>query len=150
MIYLKLYWILVFCFLLLYLLSSFIKNLKTVYTLLDDNAIYFVIVGASLLIVAIASNDPVTIAGITLPMEVQWFASLLVLGFGTWKVYFSPLKERVIHTEKEIAAINVHITPIPALERRIMQLETDVASIKTDTRFLKEDMALIKQKILSW
>ena len=34
--------------------------------------------------------------------ELQWLASLLTFGFGSWKFYLNPLKERVIETEKEI------------------------------------------------
>ena len=49
--------------------------------------------------------------------------TLIVSGFGAWKYYFNPLKERVIETEREVSSI-----------------KTDVSSIKSDVHLIKENI----------
>lgn len=72
--------------------------------------------------VAIATKDPI-FSGLGVPTEYEWVVGLFVTGLSSWKLYFGPLKERVIKTEMEVTSI-----------------QTDVRSIKSDTSLIKEKL----------
>ncbi len=97
--YLLIYWIIIFTFSLIYLVS---KEYKQFNQKLKKNAFLIFIISLPFLILAILTNDPISILGMEISTELQWLASLLTFGFGSWKFYLNPLKERVIETEKEI------------------------------------------------
>ena len=61
--------------------------------------------------IAIITNDPVFQA-IGLPLGYEWIAGLGLVGFGGWRFYLKPLKERVIGCEKDIARIYVKLDNI--------------------------------------
>ena len=81
------------------------------------------IMAFAFLAIAIVTKDPL-FSKFGVPIEFEWVIGLFLTGFTSWKIYFNPLKERVIKTESETAVI-----------------KTDVASIKSD-------VILIKNKLL--
>ena len=56
------------------------------------------------LIIAITTKDPI-FQTIGIPQGYEWAVGLFVSGFGLWKYYLSPLKERVIETEKDMKVV---------------------------------------------
>lgn len=57
-----------------------------------------------LAIMAIVTRDPIPFLE-AIPMEYQWFASLLAAGFGTWKLYLNPLKMKVYGMDRELGEV---------------------------------------------
>lgn len=123
MIYLAIFWVLMALFAAVYFLAKW-KKQGLARRIEQEYGSLFFILAASFLIIAIVTNDPVTVAGIAIPTEIQWLASLLVTGFGSWKFYLNPLKERVIRTEIE------------------------ASSIKADVSTIKADVSMIKQALM--
>ena len=110
------FWVLIVTGLLAYFL--FRKSIKGV-----ENIVFSIILlAAAFLIVAIVTKDPL-FSTVGLPAEYEWVVGLFITGLSSWKLYFGPLKERVIKTEKEVSSI-----------------QTDVKSIKSDTSLLKEKL----------
>lgn len=89
-----------------------------------DAAVIFTLLASSFLIVAILTRDPL-FSSFGVPPEFEWIVGLFITGLASWKLYFNPLKERVIRTERE------------------------VSSIKTDVTSIKDDVSLIKEKVLT-
>ena len=106
--YLTAMWLVYSIYGVLFVISLFTKN-KKLHKFLDEFALPVVIVGASFLIIAIVTNDPVNIAGYTIPTELQWLGSLLVTGFGAWKFYLSPLKLKVYQMDREIGEVKTSV-----------------------------------------
>lgn len=127
MIYLIIFWIIIILFFILYLISILFKSKELKIWLDNYGSLFFIIMGV-FLIMAIVTNDPITILGITIPMELQWLGSLLVTGFGTWKFYLNPLKERVIGVENNVSSIK--------------------GENKANFSSIKEDLAIIKHKLM--
>jgi len=88
----------------------------------ENIAFLIIILAGAFLIVAIATRDPL-FSGIGVPAEYEWVVGLFITGLSSWKLYFGPLKERVIRTEKEASTI-----------------QADVKSIKFDTTLLKDKL----------
>ncbi len=88
-----------------------------------ENIVFSIILlAAAFLIVAIATKDPL-FSGVGVPAEYEWVVGLFITGLSSWKLYFGPLKERVIKTEREVSNIQM-----------------DVKSIKSDTTLLKDKL----------
>ncbi len=109
--YLSIMWAIYAAYGILFLISLFLKN-KKLRKFLDDYALLTFMVGASFLIMALITNDPVTVAGYTMPTELQWLGSLLVTGFGAWKFYLNPLKQKVYTMDREIGEIKMGIEKV--------------------------------------
>lgn len=90
---------------------------------IKDNTMIFLMLSFAFLIVAIVTNDPI-FAQFGVPMEFEWVVGLFLTGLSSWKLYFSPLKERVVYLEKNIT------------------------SIKTGMNSISEDIHLIKEKLI--
>ncbi len=119
MITLIAFWVVIVSLLIIYLLSLKYKKIEKAIP-------FFLLLAISLIIVAIATKDPL-FTSFGIPVEFEWVVGLFITGLSSWKLYFSPLKERVIKTEKEVSS-----------------LKSDVKSIKEDTNLIKEK--LINQK----
>lgn len=131
MIYLSIFWVAFILFLLLSLFSKYSDN-KKISGLLDRYGMLFFIILGSFAVIAIITKDPISFGTIPVPAEVQWLITIIAAGFGAWKYYLNPLKERVIATEKEVSAI-----------------KSDIASLKTDIQCnIKTDLHLIKEHIM--
>lgn len=110
------FWILIVMGLFVYFV--FKKSVKYI-----DNLVFsLIMLAGAFLIVAIATKDPV-FSGLGVPAEYEWVVGLFITGLSSWKLYFGPLKERVIKTEKEVSSI-----------------QTDVKSIKADTTLIKDKL----------
>ncbi len=116
MIFMLIFWVLIVGSLLVYFI--FRKAVKTI-----ENIVFSIILlAAAFLIVAIVTKDPV-FSGLGVPVEYEWVVGLFITGLSSWKLYFGPLKERVVKTEREVSNI-----------------QTDVKSIKSDTTLLKDKL----------
>lgn len=118
MITLIAFWIAMIASLIIYLIS-----LK--YKVAEKIIPFLVLLAGSFLIVAIATKDPL-FTSFGIPVEFEWVVGLFITGLSSWKLYFSPLKERVVKTE------------------------TEISSIKTDIISIKEDTNLIKETLINW
>ena len=66
--------------------ASRIFNWKKIKAYLEDKGILFFIISSAFIVMALLTKDPLTIAGISIPTELQWLGSLLIIGFGVvWK-----------------------------------------------------------------
>lgn len=135
MIYLKIFWLLTIIFFIIYF-SGIVFKWKLVKSITDEFGILFFMGLASLLIVAIAKGDPLTIAGIIIPTEFQWLGSLFVTWFGAWKFYFNPLKIKVYSMDREIGEVRGEIKGVRG----------EISSIKSDVRLIKEKIITGKRK----
>ena len=118
MIYMYLFWLLIiFNFIYFYLYNGKL-NEKT-----KDNAIMILMLASAFLILAILTKDPI-FSNFGVPNEFEWVIGLFITCLTSWKLYFAPLKERVIMTEKE------------------------VSYIKSTLSSMQTDLGLIKQKLI--
>ncbi len=106
MYYLAAFWGLFILFIILYISSKWNRSLAN--TLDEIGTLFFMVLG-SLVILAIATKDPVAVAGIEIPMELQWLGSLFVTGFGTWYYYLNPLKKKVYRMDRELGEVKTGI-----------------------------------------
>lgn len=113
------FWIIIICFIVLRIILK--KN-----KLVDKYSFPMVLLAFSFLIIAIVTNDPI-FTRLGVPMEFEWVVGLFITGLSSWKLYFNPLKERAIRTE-----------------RKVSTLKSEVDSIKEDTSLIKN--ILIKNK----
>ena len=119
-----LFWIIVLMNLLMYFLAKKYYHTPAA----RDASFVLSFLSLALLIVAIVTKDPLfSSAGV--PAEFEWVVGLFITALSSWKLYFSPLKERVMRTEREVSSIT-----------------TDVAAIKADTTLIKEKILNIKFK----
>ncbi len=116
MIFMLLFWTLIAGSLLIYFTLR--KAIKTI----ENTVFAIILLAAAFLIVGIVTKDPL-FSTFGIPAEYEWVVGLFVTGLSSWKLYFGPLKERVIKTEKEVSAI-----------------QTDVKAIKSDTSLIKEKL----------
>ncbi len=128
MIYLKIFWSITLIFVFLYALT-YIPSFKKYRTRLETIGapITFVLL-IPLVIMAIITNDPISLFGIDIPTEVQWIASLLITLFGAWKIYLNPLKTKVYQMDREVGEVK---TGLHSLESRMIRLENNVEKILT-------------------
>ena len=125
MYYLAAFWILFLIFFLVYLVS-FIFKIKELQRRIDEYGVLFVMALGSLVIVAIASKDPIAIAGIEVPVELQWFVSLFVTVFGAWRFFRNPLKKKVYRMDRELGEVRVNINN---LDKNVDKLERNIDKI---------------------
>ncbi|RLE42681.1 hypothetical protein DRJ48_03035 [Candidatus Woesearchaeota archaeon] len=124
MIYLNIFWALLGLFVVIYYASKLFKISKVASFIDEKGELFFILMG-SLLIIAIVTNDPITIAGFRFPVELEWLVSLMAVGFGSWRYYLNPLKKKVYEMDREIGEVRTHVLG------------------------MKEDVNLIKKKILN-
>ena len=124
MIYLKFFWIIFFIFYGVYILALIFKW-NQIKEQIEENGMLLIIGLIAVVVIAIATNDPITFGNFVIPTELQWLGSLFASFFGAWQFYLKPLKNRVIKTE------------------------VDVSSMKTDIGSIKHDTNLIKDKIIN-
>ena len=125
MIYLSIFWICTIAFYLALAFDHYIgwnwfRNWKEEYA-----GLYFLLL-FGVVIMAIGTNDPITIAGYTAPMEFQWIASLVGVVLTMWKLFLSPMKKDIHRIDKEVTEIKTHLIHI---ERRLDRLENKVDKI---------------------
>ena len=72
------------------------------------------------------TKDPGDV-GLSIPTELQWLGSLLASGFGLWKFYLNPLKEKVYSFDREIGETKAEVHHVRDNTNRI---EQDLESIK--------------------
>ncbi len=94
---------------------------------MEDYGILYAMALGSLVVVAIASNDPVELAGVEIPIQLQWFGSLLVIGFTVWKAYLDPIKAKVYRLDRELGEVRATVRQ---LDKRMNGLETRTLAIE--------------------
>ena len=77
-----------------------------------------------MLVVAIITKDPL-FSQFGVPAEFEWIVGMVFAGFTSWRLYFNPLKERLI------------------------KCEIALTSVTTDMCALRNNILLIKEKILN-
>jgi len=122
MLYLKIFWYSFLVFIVLYGMGRIFK-IKRVNNAVEEYAMPFFMALFSLAIMAIATNDPITILGMELPLELQWLGSLLTAGFGTWQFYLRPLKEKLYAMDRELGEVRTDVKRIDKLECRMDRIE---------------------------
>jgi hypothetical protein len=90
----------------------------------EEYGIIIIVLAFSFLVVAILTHDPI-FSKFGVPVEFEWVVGLFITGLSSWKLYFNPLKKRVMDSEKEII------------------------SLKSEVHSIKEDTLLIKEKLFS-
>lgn len=128
MLYLKIFWIALIALFFIHLFSNLLK-FKKLENLLDKYGILYMIILVAFAFIAIITNDPIDFFNISIPTEVQWLATLIASGFGAWKYYLNPLKNRVINTEIEVSSV-----------------KTSIESIKSDVHLIKENLLNDKKR----
>ncbi|MBI5871603.1 hypothetical protein HZB88_00795 [archaeon] len=88
------------------------------------------LLAGSFMIAAIITKDPI-FSAIGVPAEFEWVVGLFLTGFSSWKLYFSPLKERVISTEKEIGSIK---TSVERIEKNVDMLTNKILNEKVECK----------------
>ena len=116
MIFMLIFWILIIAGIIVYF------GLRKTLPYVDNLVFLIILLAGAFLIVAIATKDPI-FSSIGVPAEYEWVVGLFITGLSSWKLYFGPLKERVIKTEMEVNAI-----------------QTDVKAIKADTTLIKDKL----------
>lgn len=155
MIYMTAFWLLLAVFIAVHMSASVLKLHRTKRFLEEYGILYFMMLG-SLAIMAIATRDPVSIAGIDIPMEFQWLGSLAMTVFGVWQIYLNPLKDRVVKLENSFEFVKRDFKLIRAdlgfikrnLERRILKLEVGQGRIEADVSTIKSDTKIIKGHLI--
>ncbi len=138
MIYLWLFWTLILIFLIVYILGRFFNWKSVILAIEEKYGILFFLFLFSLAIIAIVTKDPVEFAGISIPAEMQWLGSLLLSGFGAWKFYLNPLKQKVYFMDRELGEIKSNSSSI----------DREMKEMKDNFYSLREDVHLIKREIL--
>ncbi|MBU0980160.1 MAG: hypothetical protein KJ709_05110 [Nanoarchaeota archaeon] len=170
--YLLALWLLFGIAILLYIIS-YLFNKKKIRSFINDKGDFFVIVIAiPLLIMAILTNDPVTVAGMQIPMEFEWFGSIIFAVFVLWLYYLAPLKSKVYRLDREIGGmkgiisgtkgiidglkenasmVNGNISSINGqisdINGQISGMKGQMAGIKSETKAIRSDLHLIKEKL---
>lgn len=141
MIYLTIFWIALFLFIVVHILTKIFKW-KIEAFLEKYSILYFILLSAAAFI-AIITNNPISFGTLIIPTEVQWLITLFTLCFGIWKYYLNPLKERVLTIEKEMSVT----------QKEVSSIQLDIGTIKQDIRSIKEvfvtqsDIVVIRQDI---
>ena len=92
----------------------------------NELVIIILILSFSFLVVAIITKDPI-FSTFGVPPEFEWIVGLFITGLTSWRLYFNPLKERVIK-----------------VERKVDFMQGEISSIKADTTLIKEKVLKIK------
>lgn len=111
MIYLLIFWI----FAILLIVGDFIgsySNSKRFKSFKEEYGILFILLLVSFVLIAIVTKDPINVAGVAIPAEIQWLGSLLISGFGAWRYYLDPLKKKVYGMDREIGEVKTSIKHI--------------------------------------
>ena len=119
--FMTIFWIIFLIFLILLIIQYFSKN-KKLKDKLNNVGIFLILLAFSFLVVAIVTNDPL-FQSLGVPQEFEWIVGLFLVALSSWKLYFNPLKVRVI-----------------ALENEVSSLDTGV---RTGFSSIKEDLAII-------
>ncbi|MBI3050926.1 hypothetical protein HYY74_00530 [Candidatus Woesearchaeota archaeon] len=101
-IYLAVFWAIAAGLAVLFL-ASYLLNKQKFRASLENNGGFFVMIAGVFLAMALISKDPVTFLGIEMSVELQWFASLMMFGFGAWQFYLNPLEKRLARLERNFA-----------------------------------------------
>lgn len=104
------WWVVVVILIILFAISYLSRD-RRLKVKLDGIVSFLAVFQIILLIVTIALRDPIFEA-IGLPKEYEWLVGLLGSGFLLWQFYLSPLKERVIETEKEVGIVKTNVSHI--------------------------------------
>ena len=120
-----LFWSIAAVFIILYLISKF--GLKKLQSAIDNYAILVFIILGGLLMFAVATKDPIEVFGLSIPFEMQWIASLLLAGFGAWKWYLAPLKQKVHCLDREMGEVKTSIT---ALDKSMDGIDSRVGGVE--------------------
>ncbi len=122
MIYMYIFWLLVVAGAVYFVCSNSQKK--------ENNIFMILILASAFLFVAIVSKDPI-FSAFGVPVEFEWVVGIFITSFTSWKLYFAPLKERVVSTEKEIITI-----------------KSNLESIKNSLAMIDSDIGLLKDRLL--
>ncbi|GEM_PF-2376805 len=111
MIYLKLFWISAILFWGAYILAGKL-NWTKVKQKLDEYGMLFTIWLTSLVIIAIVTKDPLELLGMPIPAEMQWLGSMVLAGFGAWRLYLNPLQLKVYNMDRELGEVKTRVTKL--------------------------------------
>lgn len=111
MLYFTVYWFILIIFFLVFIVSR-IKRFKNLRDVVDDVGILVFIFLSSLLVISIATKDPLQFLGIEIPVELEWLVSLLISGFGVWKFYLNPLKKKVYDMDREVGEVKISVDKV--------------------------------------
>lgn len=121
------FWVTFLLMIILVIMQHFSKE-KSAKNILNSVSIALMILAFSFLIIAVATKDPL-FKGFGVPQEYEWVVGFFLVGLSSWKLYFNPLKERVINVEKKISSLD--------------------SGVKTGFSSIKEDLTLIKNKLIN-
>ncbi|MFH0927655.1 MAG: hypothetical protein V1822_03685 [Candidatus Micrarchaeota archaeon] len=131
--YMLLFWVYFCAFLLLYFYSEYAKNGRSKH-LFDRYSYFFLAIFAVLLAMAILTDDPVELFGISVPVEMQWLASLIVFAFLAWHFYLNPLKIKVYGMDKELGEVRASLGHIEKSTERLLDLAIDAMKAQPKKR----------------
>ncbi len=87
---------------------------------------YFLFLFAMLLM-AMATRDPISIAGYTIPDHFQWLGGVFLIFVPFWKGFFEPLHKQVQHMDKEFHVVKRELTDFKEETRRNLdRIETKI------------------------
>ncbi|HLC64859.1 MAG TPA: hypothetical protein VJI46_01910 [Candidatus Nanoarchaeia archaeon] len=115
MIYMLIFWMIVAASAVYYYLSK--RGPEAIDRLMLGTFLAF-----AFLTVAIITKDPL-FSSFGVPMEFEWIVGLFIACLSSWKLYFAPLKDRAVNTEKEV-----------------IYMKSDISSIKADVHLIKEKL----------
>jgi len=116
MIFMKIFWFLAVLVFILYLLRRKYEKIKRY----SDVLVALFFLAAASLIVAIITKDPL-FAKFGVPAEYEWVIGMAITLFSTWKLYFDPMKQRLI-----------------SLEKRFEKMDAKVEAIQIDIHLIKD------------
>ncbi len=147
MIYLTLFWIGLLFFFAIHILTKIFK--WKIEPFLDKYSLLYFIVLSAFAFIAIVTKDPISFGTIIVPTEIQWLITLIATGFGLWKYYLNPLKERVIKIEKEVFVTQADINSMKQdihFIKETFVTQADMNAVKQDVQFIKEILIANKTK----
>lgn len=151
MIYLKLFWISAGLFWIIFMLSKWL-GWKIVRQKLEDYGGLFSIWLLCLAFIAIATKDPINIAGMPLPVDVQWFGTVALGGFSAWRFYLNPLKTKVYEMDRELGEVKTRVNRLESdmtrVERYFEKVDRNFEKIEGKIEKIME-ILLRKQRSLS-
>ncbi len=118
MIFMKIFWFLAVLVFILYLVRDKYEKIKRYSDVLV--ALFFLAVAS--LIVAIVTKDPL-FAQFGVPGEYEWIIGMSMTLFTAWKLYFDPMKQRLI-----------------SLEKRFEKMDAKFETVQTDIHLIKEKL----------
>ena len=103
MFFMVTWWIVLGILILLFIISYASRD-RSVKAKLEKIVGFLAVFQLLVLMVTLTIKDPL-FESLGLPKEYEWLAGLFISGFTLWQFYLSPLKERVIKTEKEVGIV---------------------------------------------